>query len=362
MARVHNFNAGPAALPLPVLERAQRELLDYAESGMSIMEHSHRGKVYDAVHQDAIARLKRLLGLDDRYQVLFLQGGASLQFAMLPMNFLGAEQRADYVVTGTWAKKALAEAKTIGAARAAADVYEDGVCTRVPTQADLDLDPGARYCHLTSNNTIFGTQFHAFPDVGEVPMVVDMSSDFLWQKHPMERFDFVYAGAQKNVGPSGLVVVIAKKRFLETAQAEGLPTILKYATHAESDSLYNTPNTFAIYMVRNVCEHLEALGGLDAMEAINREKAAMLYGAFDDDPDFFRAPVERESRSVMNVVFRLPSEALEKRFVAEAEAAGLVGLKGHRSVGGMRASIYNAVTRESVAALVDFMKRFRKNH
>jgi phosphoserine aminotransferase len=344
-----------------VLERAQREMLDFEESGMSIMEHSHRGKVYEAVHDDAIARLKRLLGLGDEFQVLFLQGGASLQFAMIPMNFLG-DGSADYVVTGAWSKKALSEAKVVGKARAAADMHQDGVCTRVPKQDELSLDENARYCHLTSNNTIFGTQFHAFPDVGETPLVVDMSSDFLWQKHPMDRFAFVYAGAQKNVGPSGLVVVIAKKSFLETATVDGVPAILRYQTHTENNSLYNTPNTFAIYMVRNVCEHLEGLGGLDAMEAINREKAGMLYDAFDADADFFRCPVEKDSRSVMNVVFRLPSEDLEKKFVTEAETSGLTGLKGHRSVGGMRASIYNAVSTESVAALVDFMKKFRKNH
>lgn len=361
MARIHNFNAGPAALPLPVLEKVQSELLDFDGTGMSIMEHSHRGKAFDAVHNDAIARLKGLLGIGDEHQVLFLQGGASLQFAMLPHNFVADGQSADYVVTGSWTKKALQECNRIAKGRAAADMHQDGVCTRVPKQEELQLDGNARYCHITSNNTIFGTQWHAWPDTGSVPLVADMSSDILWRKHDLSKLDMIYAGAQKNVGPSGVCIVIAKKSFLATAKTEGVANILSYAVHADKNSLYHTPNTFGIYMIRTVLQHLEERGGLDAVEKDNRDKAALLYDTIDGDADFWRAPVEKESRSLMNVVFRLPSEDLEKRFVAEATAKGLGGLKGHRSVGGIRASIYNAATRASVEALVAFMAAFRKS-
>lgn len=361
MARIHNFNAGPAALPLPVLEKVQSELLDFDGTGMSIMEHSHRGKAFDAVHNDAIARLKNLLGIGDEHQVLFLQGGASLQFAMLPHNFVGDGQSADYVVTGSWTKKALQECNRIAKGRAAADMHQDGVCTRVPKQDELKLDGDARYCHITSNNTIFGTQWHAWPDTGSVPLVADMSSDILWRKHDLSKLDMIYAGAQKNVGPSGVCIVIAKKSFLATAKTEGVANILSYAVHADKNSLYHTPNTFGIYMIRTVLQHLEERGGLDVVEKDNREKAALLYDTIDGDADFWRAAVDKESRSLMNVVFRLPSEDLEKRFVAEATEKGLGGLKGHRSVGGIRASIYNAATRASVEALVAFMGAFRKS-
>ena len=360
MARIHNFNAGPAALPLAVLERAQRELVELGNTGMSVMEHSHRGKAYDEIHNDAIARLKALLGMGDEHQVLFLQGGASLQFAMLPLNFLPEGKSADYVITGNWSKKAFAEAKGIGKARAAYDGYADGGCTRIPAAADLDLDPQAAYLHLTSNNTIFGTQYHQFPE-SKVPLVCDMSSDFLWKPLDVGRFDMIYAGAQKNVGPSGLVIVILRKSWLEQARADA-PTILRYKTHADANSLYNTPNTFAIYMVRAVLEHLQELGGLPAVEKANRTKADLLYSAIDADADFFRCPVDKASRSTMNVVFRLPSEDLEKAFIAAATDKGLTGLKGHRSVGGIRASIYNAAPLASVEALVAFMREFHASH
>ncbi|MEZ4447101.1 MAG: 3-phosphoserine/phosphohydroxythreonine transaminase [Polyangiaceae bacterium] len=363
MSRTHNFNAGPAALPLPVLERAQREMIDFEGTGMSLLEHSHRGATYEAVHNDAIARLRRVMEVPDDYEVLFLQGGASLQFAMIAMNFLPQDGSADYIVTGAWSKKALAEAKRYGAlaggkARAAADMHVDGVCSRVPQQDELDLDPGAAYVHVTSNNTIFGTQFHEFPDTGKVPMVVDMSSDILWRPIDVRQFGMIYAGAQKNVGPSGLAIVVLQRDLLARARKDA-PSILQYAVHAEQNSLYNTPNSFAIYMVRNVLEHLEDVGGLAAVEKLNRAKATLLYEEFDGD--FYRCPVEESSRSVMNVVFRLPTEELEKRFVTESQKAGLVGLKGHRSVGGMRASIYNAVPMASVEALVAFMQSFRKS-
>lgn len=362
MARIHNFNAGPAALPLPVLERAQGEFLDYEGTGMSIMEHSHRGATYDAVHNEAIERLKGLLGLGDDHQVLFLQGGASLQFAMLPMNYLGEGRSADYIVTGSWSKKALGEARVVASARSACDVHVDGVASRIPKQEELDLSADAAYCHITSNNTIFGTQYHAWPDTPGVPLVADMSSDFLWRKHDLSGFGMVYAGAQKNVGPSGLCIVVVRKDFLAQAREDGVPNILRYATHATSNSLFHTPNSFAVYMVRNVLAWLEGEGGLEAIEKRNRAQAAAVYEVIDDDPDFFRARADRESRSMMNVTFNLPSPELEKAMVAAGAEAGLAGLKGHRSVGGLRASIYNATPDAAIEALVAFMKSFRKSH
>jgi phosphoserine aminotransferase len=356
--RAINFNAGPAGLPLPALERARDELLDFQSTGMSIMEHSHRGAVYEAVHQEAIDRLRRLLSIPDSHQVLFLTGGASMQFAMVPLNFLGPGQRADYVLTGVWSEKALDEAKLVGAARVAASTRgDDGQYVRVPTQGEAAFDPAAAYVHTTSNNTVYGTQFQAFLETGAVPHVCDMSSDFLWRKFDVSKFDLVYAGAQKNLGPSGVLVAVVRKAFLERARRD-LPKILRYSTHAENDSLYNTPPTFAIYLVRNVLAWLEAQGGLEAMEARNRRKAARLYGALDRLSGFYRAPVERASRSVMNIVFRLPSEVLEERFVTEAKRAGMVGLKGHRIAGGIRVSAYNAVSEEDIGSLVSFMESF----
>ena len=359
MARVHNFNAGPAGLPLPALERAQRELLDFEGTGMSIMEHSHRGKAYEGVHNEAIALTRELLDVPADYDVLFLQGGASLQFAQVPMNFLPAGKSADYIVTGGWAEKAFQEAQRIGTARVAATTEHDKRYTRIPHQSELSLDPSAAYVHMTSNNTLFGTQWHWWPEVGEVPLVADMSSDFMWKKFDVSKFSLIYAGAQKNIGPSGVVVVLVKKSFLATARKD-IPVILRYETQASNNSLYNTPPTFAIYLIRNVLAHVKELGGLDVMERENRRKGELLYGAIDAQPDFFRAPVEKDSRSYMNVVFRLPSEELEKKFVAEAAKQGMVGLAGHRSTGGIRASTYNAVSYDSVAKLVDFMKDFQK--
>lgn len=359
MARVHNFNAGPAALPLAALERARDELLDLNGSGMSVIEHSHRGKDYDAIHNEAIALLRKLLSISDDYHVLFLQGGASQQFAMVPMNLLPKGKSADYVLTGGWSEKALQEAKTVGEARIAASTAIDGKYARIPKASELNLDPGAAYVHITSNNTLFGTQWASFPETGEVPLVADMSSDLLYRNIDVSRFGLIYAGAQKNIGPSGLVVVIVRKDLVEKGRTD-IPKIFRYKTHADNNSLYNTPPTFSIYLVRNVLSLLDAQGGLDAVEALNREKGRVLYGAIDELSGFYRSPVERESRSLMNVVFRLPTPELEEKFVAEAKKAGLVGLKGHRSVGGIRASTYNAVSLESVTALASFMREFAK--
>jgi phosphoserine aminotransferase len=359
MARAHNFNAGPAGLPLPALERAARELIDFEGTGMSIMEHSHRGKAYEAVHNEAIALTRELLDVPADYDVLFLQGGASLQFAQVPMNFLPAGKSADYIITGGWSEKAFQEAGRLGTVRVAATTEKEKRYTRIPKQDELKLDPQAAYVHMTSNNTLFGTQWHWWPEVGDVPLIADMSSDFMWKKFDVSKFSLIYAGAQKNIGPSGVVVVLVKKSYLATARKD-IPVILRYETHASNNSLYNTPPTFAIYLIRNVLAYTKEIGGLDVVEQNNRKKGDLLYGAIDESPDFFRAPVEKDSRSYMNVVFRLPSEELEKKFVAEAAKAGMVGLAGHRSTGGIRASTYNAVSYESVAKLVEFMKDFKK--
>jgi phosphoserine aminotransferase len=359
MARVYNFNAGPAALPLAALERARDELIDFRGSGMSIIEHSHRGKEYEAVHDEAEALVRELLSVSDQYHVLFLQGGASQQFAMVPMNFLPQGKSADYILTGGWSEKALDEAKIVGQTRVASTTADGGKYTRIPAESELELDPKAAYVHLTSNNTLFGTQWFDFPQTGNVPLVADMSSDFLWRKFDVSRFGLVYAGAQKNAGPSGIVIVIVRKDWVEQGRKD-IPKIFRYKTHADNRSLYNTPPTFSVYLVRNVLSWIKDQGGLSAIEKMNREKGRVLYGAIDAAPDFYRAPVEKKSRSLMNVVFRLPSEALEEQFVSEAKKAKMVGIKGHRSVGGIRVSTYNAVSLEAVQAMASFMSNFEK--
>jgi phosphoserine aminotransferase len=363
MSRVANFNPGPAALPLPVLERAREELIDFQGTGMSIMEHSHRGKAYEGVHEEAIALLTELAGIPATHQVLFMQGGASMQFAQVPMNFLhgqghqGQKASADYLHTGSWSQLAMAEARLFGTVRVAASTEKDKF-TRVPRQDELDLDANAAYVHVTSNNTIEGTQYHYDPDTGGVPLIADMSSDFLWKKPDVARYALIYAGAQKNLGPSGVVIVIARKDLIESGKKD-IPKIFKYKTAAEANSLYNTPPTFAIYLVRNVLSWVKAMG-MDTLHAANVEKARLLYGALDAQADYYGAPVEKASRSTMNVVFRLPSEALEDQFVKESTKAGMIGLKGHRSVGGIRASIYNAVSVDDVKKLVGFMEEFAR--
>ncbi len=372
MKRTINFNAGPAALPLPALERARDEFLDFSGSGMSVMEHSHRGKEYEAVHDEAIALLRELLGVPAGYEVLLLQGGATALFAQIPMNFLEKGATAQYLVTGAWGNKALGEAKVVaamfGASVAAqslgAGEGKDKSYTRVPAPSEVKAAPGSAYLHLTSNETIHGVEYgvdpsRAFPAAGAVPLIADMSSDFLWHPFDVTKFGMVYAGAQKNIGPSGVVVAIVSKELLDRGRKD-IPKIFQFRTHAENKSLYNTPPTFGIYMVRNVLSWLKAQGGLAGIENVNRKKAARLYGVIDGNPEFFRSPVERESRSVMNVVFRLPAPELEERFVAEAKKQGMIGLKGHRSVGGIRVSIYNAVPYEWVETLAAFMEAFAR--
>lgn len=355
-----NFNAGPAGLPKPALEKAQKELLDYEGTGMSIMEHSHRGKAYDAVHHRAMELVKKLMGVPDTHEVMFLQGGASGMFATVPMNFLGKDQSADYVITGSWSKKAFAEAKLVGAARVAGSGEKDGKFVRIPIASELELDPKAAYVHITTNNTIAGTQWHTYPET-QVPLVADMSSDVMSRPIDVSKFGLIYAGAQKNLGPSGVVLGVIDKGWAAKGSTE-IPKILRYSTHLETESLYHTPPTFAIYLMKNVLEWIDGLGGLAKVGERNQKKADTLYGAIDESGGWYASPVEKDARSQMNVVWRLPTEELEKKFLAEAERKGLVGLKGHRSVGGCRASTYNAVSLEGVERLVSFMHTFKKEN
>jgi phosphoserine aminotransferase len=357
--RILNFSAGPAILPVPVLEEAQRDLLSLPGVGMSVMEISHRSKTFDEIIGNAEAGLRELLGIPANYHVLFLQGGASLQFSMVPMNLLPPDGSADYILTGSWGKKALKEAKRVGATNVAATMA-DGGFTRIPGQDELQLNPKAAYVHITSNETIEGVEWKNEPDVGDVPLVNDASSDILSHKIPVEKYALIYAGAQKNMGPSGVTLVIIRDDLLQRIP-DGLHTMLDYRTHTENKSLYNTPNTWGIYILGLVCNWLREKGGLTAMERENIEKANLIYDAIDAT-SFYRGHADPDCRSIMNVTFRLPSEELEKKFASEATAQGLDGLKGHRSVGGIRASIYNAFPREGCEALVSFMRDFeRKN-
>ena len=358
--RVYNFNPGPGTLPLDVLKEAQAEFLNFNHSGMSILEISHRAPQYDAVHQQAKKDIKELMGLGDDYEVLFCQGGASQQFAMLPMNFATAEKKGAYVLSGSFSEKAYQEAELLGVGTIAASSKEGGY-KHVPQQAELSIPTDAAYLHVCYNNTIYGTEYHYVPETNGVPLFADMSSDMLSRPVDFEKFDLIYAGVQKNLGPAGVVIVVAKKSLLETSP-KSLPTMLRYSTFLKKDSLYNTPPAFCIYMVGKVAAWIKAQGGLAEMAKRNEKKAKLLYEAIDASAGFYRGHAEKESRSLMNVTFRLPSEELEKKFVAEALTHQLSGVKGHRSVGGMRASIYNAMPYEGVAALVDFMDDFRKKN
>ncbi len=357
--RIHNFNAGPAALPLPVLQEIQESFLDFKGSGMSITEVSHRSKWFDDVINDATARIRRLLKLDDTYQVLFLQGGASLQFAMIPMNCLSETESADYVNTGTWSTKAIQEAQLLGKNIKVVASSEDKGFSYIPE--NIAYSPNAAYVHFTSNNTIKGTQWPDYPVAAGGPLVADMSSDFMSRPFDVKPFGLIYAGAQKNIGPAGVCVVIIRDDLLKRTP-KNIPTMLKYSTHASKNSMYNTPPCFGVYTIQLVMKWLEeTIGGLEAMDAVNRKKAGCLYDLMDKS-SFYRGTADPTSRSLMNVTFRLPSEELEKQFVQEAAANDFGGLKGHRSVGGCRASIYNATTLASVQTLADFMTIFeRKN-
>ncbi|MBW2540151.1 MAG: 3-phosphoserine/phosphohydroxythreonine transaminase [Deltaproteobacteria bacterium] len=355
--RIHNFNAGPAALPLAVLEEIRDSFLNFAGSGMSITEISHRSKWFDGAINDAVDRTKRLLKLSDKFHVLFLQGGASTQFCMIPMNFLHGDHSADYVNTGTWSTKALKEAQLLGKQVKIVASSEDKDFSYIPK--DIKFSNDATYIHITSNNTIKGTQWASFPDKQGVPLIADMSSDIMSQPLNVEKFGLIYAGAQKNIGPAGVCMVIIRDDMLKLAP-DTVPSMLKYTTFVSKNSMYNTPPCFAIYTLQLVMKWLEdTIGGLENMEKINREKAQLLYGVIDSS-DFYRGTAELESRSMMNVTFRLPNEELEETFIQEALDNDLGGLKGHRSVGGCRASIYNATTLEAVGVLTDFMKEFER--
>ena len=356
--RAYNFGAGPAILPEEVLQEAQQELLDYQGSGMSIMEQSHRGKDYDAIHLEAIDNISKLLGLSDDYCVLFLQGGATGQFAMVPMNLLGKGQTADYTNSGSWASKAIKEAKIQGNVHIAADTSKNIPC-EVPDPEDLDLTDDAAYLHITSNETISGAQWKSFPRT-RAPLVADMSSDILSRPLDVRQFGLIYAGAQKNLGPSGVTLVVMRKELAERAP-DTVPLIWRYQTHIDANSLSNTPPTFGIYLMCLVTRWLRKQGGLAGMAKKNQEKADALYRAIDAS-GFYSGTADPAHRSLMNVTFRLPSEELEARFIAEAAAANMKGLKGHRSVGGVRASIYNAFPAAGVDALVAFMAEFEASH
>ncbi|HEU4691015.1 MAG TPA: 3-phosphoserine/phosphohydroxythreonine transaminase [Vicinamibacterales bacterium] len=357
--RVFNFSAGPAVLPVPVLEQAQRDLVSLPGVGMSVMEISHRSGVFEELLADAIAGVRDLAGVPSNYRILFLQGGASLQFSMVPMNLLQRGATADYVDTGTWAVKAVEEARRVGTVNVTGSTRADKY-NRIPAQAELQLTPNAAYVHLTTNNTIEGTEWKALPDVADVPLAADASSHILSGPIDVSRFGVIYAGAQKNLGPSGVTLVIIREDLLARSD-KNLPTMLNYKVQAENNSLYNTPNTFGIYILGLVTKWLKSLGGLPAMARINQRKADLLYSEIDRT-GFYRGTAQKESRSLMNITFRLPSEELEKTFERQATAAGFDGLKGHRSVGGLRASIYNAFPEEGVAGLVDFMREFERTH
>lgn len=359
MNRAFNFNAGPAALPEWALQEAQKELLNFRNTGMSVMELSHRSKDYEAVHNEAKSLLTSLLSIPEDYEILFLQGGASLQFSMVPMNLLQEGKTAYYALTGSWSEKALKEAQKIGQTAVAVSSKENNY-KNIPALDGASIPSDAAYLHITSNNTIYGTQWQQFPTGLNVPLVADMSSDILCKPLNIEQFDLIYAGAQKNLGPSGVTVVIIKKDLLSRA-SDSLPTMLNYNTHAKNNSLYNTPPTFGIYLLSLVLKWVQNEGGLEVIAKRNNEKAALLYNEIDNSDGFYNGHADADSRSNMNVTFTLHSDEASKAFLAQAKEAGFVGLNGHRSVGGCRASIYNAVPLESVERLAQFMNEFRKN-
>ncbi len=358
--RKHNFYAGPSTLPLSVLEELQRTMVEYHGMGLSIVETSHRSSEYDDVHESALSGIRALLDVPDTHEILFLGGGATMQFGMVPMNLLPAGGHADIVHSGAWAEKTLDDLKKTGTANVVFDGSEGGFTT-LPDPADVRPSEGSSYLHITSNETIGGLQWKAFPQTGDVPLVADMSSDILSRRINVSQFGLIYAGAQKNLGPAGVTVVIIRKDLLDRSP-DTLPAYLDYRTHAKKNSLYNTPPVFSIYALSLVMNWITSEGGLDAIAKRNITKSAMVYRTIESNPKFFRCPVDQRYRSDMNVVFRLPSEDLEKQFVAEAAAKDMIGLKGHRSVGGIRASLYNALPVESVETLVDFMREFAQKN
>jgi phosphoserine aminotransferase len=360
--RIYNFSAGPAVMPLPVLEEIQRNLISLPGVGMSILEVSHRSEAFETILAQAEADIRQLAAIPSNYRVLFLQGGASLQFSMVPMNLLAPGSTADYIDSGSWAEKAVKEAKKVGSVNVAATTKSENY-SRLPLQSELKLTPGAAYVHMTANNTIEGTEYRQLPEIGDVPLVNDTSSDMFSRPIDVARHALIYSGAQKNMGPAGLTIVIVRDDLLQRSldKKASLPTMLNYAVQAENKSLYNTPPAFAVYALGLVMKWLIAQGGLAAIAKVNERKAAALYAEIDRT-GFYRGTARKEDRSLMNITFRLPSEELEKLFVKDSTAAGFDGLKGHRSVGGMRASVYNAFPEEGVHAIVAFMKEFERKH
>lgn len=358
--RAYNFNAGPAALPLEVLQKAQAEVTEYQGIGMSIMEISHRSSEYEQLNSETQELFAELLNIPKGYKVLFLQGGASTQFPMIPMNLLKPNQTACYVHTGSWGAKAIKESQLIGETLIVASSKENKY-SKIPDLQDIELPQNAAYVHITSNETIEGAQFQTFPDTGNIPLIADMSSDIMCRPVDVSKFAMIYAGAQKNLGPSGVTVVIMREDLIQDTPVH-IPTMLRYDTHTESDSLYNTPPVYSVYMMNLVLKWIQGNGGLEKMEQRNREKAALIYDTIDESNGFYYGPVDKANRSIMNITFRLKDEELEKKFIKESAEAGFVGLKGHRSVGGLRASAYNAVPYESCKALQDFMINFYNIH
>ncbi len=360
MKRIYNFNAGPSAMPLEALKAAQEEMLDYKGTGLSVLEMSHRSKDYDAIHAEVKALIKKHLQLPDNFKILFLGGGASLQFAMLPMNFLAQGQTADYILTGSWSQKAAAEAKLFGDVNVAVSSGEANF-TYIPTPDQIKISPNSQYVHITTNNTIFGTQWSYLPETGNTPLVVDMSSDILSRQIDVSKASFIYAGAQKNLGPAGVTLVIIRDDFA-AKQKQGLPKILSYSTYIKDDSLYNTPPVYPIYLTMLTMRWIDSIGGMAEISKRNNRKKELIYGAIDNSNGYYKGTVRTDSRSAMNVTIRMATEELEAKFIAEAKTAGFIGLKGHRSVGGLRASMYNAVSIEAVEKLVEFMRDFQKKN
>jgi phosphoserine aminotransferase len=358
--RIYNFSAGPAILPEDVLKEAQENLMALPGVGMSILEISHRSKTFDNIINQTKADVKRLLDIDDNYSILFLQGGASLQFSMVPMNLMPPKNKADYIVTGSWSKKAVKEAKRVGEVNIAA-TSEETKFNRIPAQNELKLNVDASYVHFTSNNTIYGTQWKTEPETGKIPLICDASSDIFHKKIDVKKYGLIYAGAQKNMGPSGVTMLIFRNDLVERS-SDNLPTMLNYKTHVENDSMFNTPNTFGVYIIGLVAKWLLKNGGLDKMFETNKKKANILYDYIDKSDGFYKGHAEKNSRSLMNITFNLPTEDLEKKLITDATSAGFSGLKGHRSVGGLRASIYNAFPTKGVEDLVAFMKDFQSKN
>ena len=360
MARIFNFAAGPSTLPVETLQEAAAKMVDFDNTGMSLIEMSHRGKVYEGVHNETIALIREILQVPENYHILFLQGGATLQFGMIPLAFLHQGMTADYILTGSWAKKAYDDAKLIGAVNVPWDGKAEKY-TRMPAQSQLKLTPGAAYAHLCSNETIGGIQWQSFPETGDVPLICDMSSDIMSRPVPWDKISMVYAGAQKNLAPAGMALVIMKDSLAQKARKD-LPAYLRYDQHIENNSLYNTPPSFIVWMTGLTMKWIKSIGGLAEIVRRREEKAGMLYNAIDQSGGYYKNPVDTASRSPMNIVWRLPSEELEEKFIKEAKKEGFDGLKGHRSVGGCRASVYNAMPVEGIRKLVDFMKNFMANN